>query len=127
MGTDSLITTFTTRPAQAPLADDIVLEDFAQRVGYRGRTAVLPVLRAYFGDGFPDGRMDLHAALHDERTLACRFTFNGRQDGRFLGIPATGRRVSVPMCVICRIGNGRIGHIALYYDAATLLQQLGLV
>lgn len=126
MAISSLIAIFIDAPPLAPLADDVVLEDYGQSMSYHGRTAVLPILRAYFGDGFPDGRICVEATFSDGRIAVVAFTFCGRQNGRFLGIPPTGREVAVPMILLCRTTDQHIQHIAWYYDAGTILRQLGL-
>ena len=126
MEVDKLITTFITKPAQALFVANVVLEDHGQGMVYRGRSAVVPVLRAFFGEGFSDGRMDIQTTFDSEQTAAIVFTFNGRHDGVFFGIPATGRQVTVPMILLFRTNQDHIQHISWYYDAGTLLRQLGL-
>lgn len=126
MDTEQLIVAFAAAPLQVPLTDDIILEDHGQSMVYRGRAAVSPILRAYFSDGFPDGRMCIRTTFTNTQTAVIAFTFRGRQDGLFLGIPATSREVAVPMILLCRITDCHIQHIAWYYDAGTILRQLGL-
>ncbi len=123
---DSLFTALAADPAQAPLTDNAVLEDYGQSMVYRGRQAVISVLRAYFGLGFSNGRIEIHTAFSNPPARAVAFTFLGRQDGVFLGIPATGREVAVPMMLLYRLAKGHIYYLAWYYDAGTLLRQLGL-
>jgi len=126
MEMDNLIADFARTPTQLPLTEDVVLEDHGQSMVYRGRTAVQPILRAYFVDGFSDGRVTVHTTLTNEQTIVIAFVFNGRHDGLFLGIPATGREVAVPMILLGHLNQQHIQHIALYYDAGTILRQLGL-
>ena len=126
MGIDNLIASFARTPTQLPLTDDVVLEDHGQSMVYRGRTAVLPILRAYFVDGFADGRVTVHTTLTNDQTIVIAFVFNGRHQGTFLGIPATGREVTVPMILLGHINQQHIQHLILYYDAGTILRQLGL-
>jgi len=126
MQMDPLFAALAAAPAQAPLSDHAILEDYGQSMVYRGRQAVITVLRAYFGLGFPNGRIEIHAAFSNPPARAVAFTFLGRQDGVFLGIPATGREVAVPMMLLYRLAEGHIHYLAWYYDAGTLLRQLGL-
>ncbi|MCL4267249.1 MAG: ester cyclase [Anaerolineae bacterium] len=123
---DHLIANFARTPTQLPLTEDVVLEDHGQSRVYRGRTAVLPILRAYFVDGFADSRATVHTTLTNEQTIVIAFVFNGRHQSLFLGIPATGREVTVPMILLGHISQQHIQHIILYYDAGTILRQLGL-
>jgi steroid delta-isomerase-like uncharacterized protein len=126
MGMDHLIAAFVERPERAPLAEGVVLEDFGQCMVYRGRAAVLAVLSAFFGEGFPDGRMCVEATLSEKQMVVIAFVFCGRQERVFLGLPATGREVAVPMILLFRVAQQCIEHIAWYYDAGTILRQLGL-
>jgi steroid delta-isomerase-like uncharacterized protein len=126
MAISNLIATFIAAPTHAPLAEDVILEDYGQSMVYHGRTAVLPILRAYFSDGFPDGRICVDATFSDSRIIVIAFTFRGRHNGRFLGLPPTGREVAVPMILLCHTTDHHIQHIAWYYDAGTLLRQIGL-
>lgn len=126
MVAEALISTFVTTPLQVPLADDIILEDYGQSMVYHGRPAVLPILQAYFGDGFPDGRISVQTTLSDRQKVVIAFTFCGRQQRAFLGLPATNREVAVPMLLLFRLAHQQIQHIAWYYDAGTFLRQLGL-
>ena len=43
-----------------------------------------------------------------------------------MGIPPTGRAVAIPMALFCEIERQEIQLASLYYDAGTLLRQLGL-
>jgi len=124
--TAELIARLAAAPAQAPLVADVVFEDYGQSTTYAGREAAITVLRAYFGGGFSDGRMYIHATVYDAKAIVLAFTFRGRHDGAFLGIPATGKEVAVPMILLCHTTNQQIQRIACYYDAGTILRQLGL-
>jgi predicted ester cyclase len=43
-----------------------------------------------------------------------------------MGIPPTGREIAVPMALFFWIDAEQIRQVTLYYDAGTLLRQLGL-
>jgi steroid delta-isomerase-like uncharacterized protein len=112
------------------VADEIVAEDFVeldplpgQRQGREGLVEVVKGLRTAF--------LDMHWKA--EETIASgdkvvtRFTWTGTQEGVFLGIPATGRGVSVKGVVIDRIANGRMTDSRILMDTMGLMQQLGVV
>lgn len=108
------------------LADHVVLHDQAQERSYVGRPAVAALLNAFFVQGFTAVRAEVQSSVVDQHSAALVFTFHGRQDGLFLGIPPTHRLVTVPMVVVCRIEDGQITCAMLFYNAGTLLRQLGL-
>ena len=120
------VTALVNAPAQAPLSNDVVLEDYGQSAVYRGRPAVVSVMQAFFGLGFSNGRILIQETFMNEGSRAAAFIFHGQQDGVFLGIPASGRQVSVPMILLVRLTGAQIHYLAWYYDAGTLLRQLGL-
>ena len=117
---------FLEAPTAVPLTDDIVLHDLAQNCVYRRRTAVYPLLLTFFVEGFSEVRMEKQTLLADERSAIVEFVFYGHHKGVFLSIPSTGKRVMVPMVLVCQIADGYIHHIRWYYDAGCLLRQLGL-
>jgi steroid delta-isomerase-like uncharacterized protein len=115
--------------AQDPgvLAEDVVLCDLAQERSFHGREAVTALLDAFFRRGFTAVQTEVLTMVVDDEEVALAFVFRGRQDGPFLGIPPTRLEVKLPMVMICRIQAGCIHRAALYYNAGTLLRQLGLV
>jgi steroid delta-isomerase-like uncharacterized protein len=51
----------------------------------------------------------------------------GTQLGEWRGLPATGRRVEVPLCGVYTFdSNDRLAGERIYYDRATVLRQLGV-
>ena len=75
---------------------------------------------------FSNGRITNAQYLDAGDTVIAQFTFEGVNDGPFGGLPATGRRVSCPVCEIARIDeNGQAVSACLYYDQVTILTQLG--
>jgi steroid delta-isomerase-like uncharacterized protein len=121
-----VIQAFIGTPTAVSLADEVSLEDLAQNRAYHGRAAVEALLRAFFVEGFSEARTEVRTMLVDERAAMLEFTFHGRQNGPFLGIPVTGQEVAVPMVVVCQIGDGQIRQATLYYDAGSFLRQLGM-
>jgi predicted ester cyclase len=59
-------------------------------------------------DAFPDYHWDLRQLLVDGDWLAAHLTGTGTHTGTFLGVPATGRAVSVPELAMYRLDRGRI-------------------
>lgn len=50
----------------------------------------------------------------------------GKQIGEFAGIPATGKDISVPVCVVYDVENEQIKRARSYLEMPVLLQQLGV-
>jgi steroid delta-isomerase-like uncharacterized protein len=109
------------------LAEDVVFGDQAQSRSFTGRAAVEAMWQALFADGFADVQIEIHTLIADDMAVALEFIFRGRHHGRFMGIPPTGQEVAIPMALFCQIEAGQIRRATLFYDAGTLLRQLGLV
>jgi predicted ester cyclase len=52
--------------------------------------------------------------------------FVGKHIGEFAGIPAIGKDVCVPLCVIYDLENDQNKRGRVYFEMPALLQQLGL-
>lgn len=59
--------------------------------------------------------------------VATAFTFQGTHSGELMGVPATGRRVTVHGTIHSRVEDGRIVEEWEILDLDTLYRQLGLV
>lgn len=59
--------------------------------------------------------------------FAVRLTFSGRQTGEFLGVPATGKTISVQHLHLYRVENGQVAEHWGGRDDLALLIQLGVL
>ena len=50
----------------------------------------------------------------------------GEHTGDFLGLPATGKKVCVPLAVLCDLKDGLIHKGRIYLELPVLLQQIGV-
>ena len=121
-----LVEAFVVGRTAVALTEDIVLCDQAQARSFAGRAAVEAVRQALFADSFAELRIEVGTLIAEETAAALEFTFRGRHSGRFMGIAPTDREVSIPMALFCVIEAGQLQRASLYYDAGTLLRQLGL-
>ena len=80
---------------------------------------------------FPDGRVEIREAIASDEAVALELTFRGTNTGPFATpageLPPTGRAVSFDYCTLWRVEKGRIVGGRHYYDAATVMRQLGLL
>ena len=82
------------------------------------------VVGAFFA-GFPDMRITLEAQLGDGDLVANRGTFTGTHQGEFMGIPATGKQVSVKFMDMWRVEDGQAVENWVRIDMLSLMVQLG--
>jgi steroid delta-isomerase-like uncharacterized protein len=112
------------------LADDLVVEDFVeldplpgQRQGREGLKGVLAMMQA----AFPDIHWAVEEMVAEGDTVVTRFTWTGTHRGVFLGVPATGRNVSVKGVVIDQLADGKMSKSRILMDSLGMMQQLGVM
>ena len=81
---------------------------------------------AFFG-AFPDLRVQNHDVIVEGDKAVARWTANGTHRGELMGIPATGKRVSLKGLDILRVANGKIVERWGEFDALGMMQQLGAI
>ena len=79
-----------------------------------------------FGNAFSDGQLTIRNAFSVGDTAVVEFTGAGTHDGDLMGIAATGRPFSIPVCIVAEIRDGKIYSEHEYMDMAHLLGQLGV-
>jgi steroid delta-isomerase-like uncharacterized protein len=107
------------------LATDFINHDpplnvTADREGMRSAAAM-------FRTAFPDWHSELHELIAEGDLVVERFTASGTHQGEALGVPGTGRTVSLRGINIFRLRDGLIVERWGRLDELGLLRQLGLV
>jgi steroid delta-isomerase-like uncharacterized protein len=85
----------------------------------------LKQITAMFRQAFPDGRMTIEDMVAEEDRVVTRKTFRGTHRGELMGIPPTGRTVSIGLMDIARLVDGRVVETWHVGDDLGMLQQLG--
>lgn len=116
----------TTDVTAVSFSSNVILKDFAQTTTVTGRVAVTAVLHTLFHTAFTDLVIELNTVVANEETATLSFSLSGRQIKPFWGLPCTGRHMTLSLAIICRFTADQIARIELFYDAGTLLRQLGL-
>ena len=91
-----------------------------------GREGV-KVLTTMMRSAFPDFKATIHDILADGDKVVIRMTWSGTQKGEWMGVPATGKRVSFGVIDIIRIANGKLVEHWGQMDSMGLMQQLGAI
>ena len=87
--------------------------------------AGLDALHMMYYRGFPDLELTIDDMFGSGGRVATAFSFTGTHLGEMMGVPATGRRVSVHGTIHSRVEHGRIVEEWELLDLATMYQQLG--
>ena len=126
---------FSTRNAEDTLAtmvEDAYVNHIPVLTGGVGRSE----LREFYSKRFipqmpPDTEMTPVSRTIGEDQLVdemvFKFTHTIPMDWMLPGIPATGKRVEVPLVAIVRFRDGKLAHEHIYWDQASVLVQIGLL
>jgi steroid delta-isomerase-like uncharacterized protein len=77
---------------------------------------------------FPDMRMAVEDVVASGQKVVARVKYTGTNQGAFMGMPATGKRVEVQLIDVFLFGDdGRVDEHWGVLDALALMQQLGAV
>jgi steroid delta-isomerase-like uncharacterized protein len=75
---------------------------------------------------FPDLKADLVALVSDEESIAFAYTLSGTHKGPLMGIPATGKKVSIRGVQLSKFRDGKMVERWGSSDQLGMLQQLGV-
>ncbi len=114
------------------ILDDFLAKDYIDHnpPPYPGLASGLEGAKQAFEIGlvaFPDGYHQIEDQIADGNKVVTRVRGRGTHLGDFLGIPATGKQVTMEGITIHRILDGRIVEHWAQLDAVGLLQQLGVI
>jgi len=87
----------------------------------------LKILTAMFRGAFPDSHFTIENMVAEGDKVATRKTFHGTHGGDFMGMPPTGRVVSMGLIDIVRVSDGRVVEHWAMGDSLGLMQQLGVI
>lgn len=107
------------------MADDVVFTIMATGQEHHSPDGVLGMLHYFYRVAF-DATAELRTTLFGDANAMVEGIFVGKHIGEFAGIPATGKDVRVPLCVVYDLENGRIKRGRVYFEMPALLQQLGV-
>lgn len=91
-----------------------------------GRDGLRQFLEAFIV-AFPDVTWTVQELVADGDTVAAWSIWEGTHRGDFMGIPATGRRVSVEAWTFDHFRDGRMHSSRIIMDMLGLLTQLGVI
>ena len=107
------------------MADDVVFTITATGDEHRGRDGVLQMLNYFYRIAFEATAETTNIVIADQQAVL-EADFVGKHIGEFAGIPATGKEVHVPLCVVYDLENDQIKRARVYFEMPALLQQLGI-
>jgi predicted ester cyclase len=76
---------------------------------------------------FPDLHWTLHDSIAEGDRIMAFSTWTGTHRGEFMGIPATGRSVTVEAWTLDRYRDAQLTESRIIVDIAGMLTQLGVI
>jgi steroid delta-isomerase-like uncharacterized protein len=112
------------------LVDQLLAPDLVEHTGFLmpkpgldGHKETL----AHFRAAFPDWRETAEDVIVDGDLAMVRWSGTGTHQGEILGVPATGKTVTLTGMDVLRIANGKITERWAEINVFGLLQQLGVI
>jgi steroid delta-isomerase-like uncharacterized protein len=106
------------------MAEDVVFSIMATGPVRKTPEGVLQMLQYFYHIAF-DAKAELKNPVFADGQAVWEGDFVGKHIGEFAGIPATGKEVRVPLCVVYDLGNDRITRGRVYFEMPVLMAQLG--
>ena len=106
--------------------DDCVYEDVTFSAVNHGKDELRAYAKEVFA-GVPDFKMELTARFVAGNRGGMEWVMSGTHKGDFPRMPATGKRFSVRGATIVELEAGKIRRNSDYWDAATMMKQVGLL
>jgi steroid delta-isomerase-like uncharacterized protein len=110
--------------------DELVAPDFVDHEEFPGLTPDRDGVKQFFAmfkSAFPDGRFEVEDLIEEGDKMVVRATIRGTHKGEFIGIPPTGKQITVTSIDILRIRDGQATEHWGVTDMAAMLTQLGVL
>lgn len=113
------------------VADKIIAQDFVHHdpntKEFRSGPEGFKHFLARYRNAFPDLHITIEQQIAEGDLVVDRWTGRGTHSGELMGIPPTGKEVTLCGISIHRIVGGKITETWNNYDALTMLEQLGVL
>ena len=84
-------------------------------------------LYATYRTAFPDTHLTIEDQIAEGDMVVSRLTATGTHQGPLMGIPPSGKRVTITGTTILRYASGKVAEAWYEYDALGMLQQIGAI
>lgn len=107
------------------MAEDVIFTIMATGQEHKSPEGVLQMLNYFYHVAF-EATAEASKILFADGGAVWEGDFVGKHIGEFAGIPATGKDVRVPLCVVYDLENDRITRGRVYFEMPALMAQLGV-
>jgi steroid delta-isomerase-like uncharacterized protein len=113
------------------IVDEVLADDFVEHDEFPGIDQTREGVKQFFEmsrAAFPDFEIRVLHIVEEGDVAMAHGMLEGTHEGDFMGIPATGNRISVPMADVVRFdADGRAVEHWGVTDSGMMMQQLGVV
>jgi steroid delta-isomerase-like uncharacterized protein len=107
------------------MAEDVVYTILATGEELHGLEGIKQGLQNFYRNAFQAEAVERYR-MFGENSAMFEAELVGKHTGEFAGIPATGKDVRIPYCVIYDLENDKIKRARVYFELPVLLKQLGV-
>ena len=110
--------------------DELIAADYQDHTLPPGLPPGREGVKAFIGmylNAFPDVKITVEDMIAEGDKVATRWSANGTHTGELMGIPATGKRVTVTGLDITRFSGGKSVEFWGQFDQMGMMQQLGVI
>lgn len=107
------------------MAEDVVFTIMATGQEHKGPQGIMQMLQYFYQIAFEATAETKNFFVADGKAVL-EADFIGKHIGEFAGIPATGKDVNVPLCVVYDLENDQIRRGRVYFEMPALMVQLGV-
>jgi steroid delta-isomerase-like uncharacterized protein len=105
------------------MAPDVVFTSMATGDEHKGVEALAGMLHYIYHVAF-DARAETRSLIVADNQAVLEGDFVGKHIGGFAGVPATGKTVRVPLCVVYDLEGGKIKRGRVYFEVPAFLKQV---
>lgn len=106
------------------MANDVVFTVMATGNEHHGPDGVAALLRFFYHIAF-EAHAETRRMIFAEDNAVLEADFVGKHIGEFAGVPATGKQVRVPLCVVYDLEDDQIKRGRVYFEMPVFFQQVG--
>ncbi|HNH27222.1 MAG TPA: ester cyclase [Anaerolineales bacterium] len=110
---------------QSMLAEDVSFTIMATGKEHRGREGVSAMLNYFYRIAF-EADAKTRTLVFGETSAIWEGVIVGKHIGEYASVPATGKNVRVPICVVYDVEDKRVKRARVYFEVPAFYQQVGV-
>lgn len=108
--------------------DKLVSDDFVNHSSLPGMSPDREGLKQFIsfsGATFPDGHYTIEDMIAENDKVMIRGSFKGTHRGEFMGVPGTGKVITMTWINVLRMKDGKVAERWMKYDEINMMSQFG--